>query len=84
MATLLELPFCKKDPGKNLGFAMSPVGRPAGVAGPNSGDRRRWGAGRRRGKVQGSPRARFGGLEGALEGPAGELGGARRWPPRRR
>jgi hypothetical protein len=36
------------------------------------------------GKPRGSPRARFGGSEGALEGPAGEVGGARRWPPRGR
>jgi hypothetical protein len=36
------------------------------------------------GRPRGSPRARFGGSEGALEGPAGQLGGARRWPPRRR
>jgi hypothetical protein len=31
MATLLELPFCNKDPGKKLGFAMWPLGRPAGA-----------------------------------------------------
>jgi hypothetical protein len=40
--------------------------------------------GRRWGKPRGSPRTRFGGSEGAFEGSAGELGGARRWPPRRR
>jgi hypothetical protein len=31
MATLLELPFCNKDPGKILAFAMLPLGRPAGT-----------------------------------------------------
>jgi hypothetical protein len=40
--------------------------------------RRRWG------RPRGSPRAWFGGSEGALEGPAGQLGDARRWPPWRR
>jgi hypothetical protein len=39
---------------------------------------------RRWGRPRGSPRARFGGSEGVLKGPAGQLGGARRWPPRRR
>jgi hypothetical protein len=27
----LELPFCNKDPGKVLAFAMLPLGRPAGA-----------------------------------------------------
>jgi hypothetical protein len=36
------------------------------------------------GKPRGSPRGRFDGLEGALEGPAGQLGGARRRPPQQR
>jgi hypothetical protein len=33
MATLLELPFCKKDHGKNCCFAMWPLGRPVGAGG---------------------------------------------------
>jgi hypothetical protein len=36
------------------------------------------------GRPRGSPNGRFDGLEGALEGLAGQLRGARRWPPRRR
>jgi hypothetical protein len=36
------------------------------------------------GRPRGSPRSRFDGLEGAWEGPAGQFGGARRRPPRRR
>jgi hypothetical protein len=47
--------------------------------------RRRPGLGKEGGgRPRGSPRAHFGGLEGVLEGPVGQLGGARRWPPRRR
>jgi hypothetical protein len=34
------------------------------------------------GRPRGSPRSRFDGLEGAWEGPAGQLGGTRRRPPR--
>jgi hypothetical protein len=36
------------------------------------------------GRPRGSPRSRFDGLEGAWEGSAGQFGGARRRPPRRR
>jgi hypothetical protein len=62
---------------------VTPGSRPARLR-PKSGDRRRWGVGERWGKHRSSPRARFGRLEGALEGPAGELSSARCRPPRRR
>jgi hypothetical protein len=51
MATLLELPFCNKDPGKILMFAMWLLGRPAGAGGPNSGEPRRGLAGGGLGEV---------------------------------
>jgi hypothetical protein len=54
---LTDIPLlCGKPLGKKGGLAMRPLGgRPARLR-PNSGDRRRWGAGRRWGKTQGSPR----------------------------
>jgi hypothetical protein len=82
MATLLELPFCNKDPGKKLGFAMWPLGRPAGAGGSipasaGGGTRRE-----RRGGGLGIARVRFGVLVVAWRRPTRVLGGARRWPPR--
>jgi hypothetical protein len=54
---LTDIPMlCVKPLVKKGGLAMRPMsGRPARLQ-PNFGDRRRWGAGRRWGKTQGSPR----------------------------
>jgi hypothetical protein len=82
MATLLELPFCNKDPGKKLGFAMWPLGRPAGAGGAIPA-RPAALAGRER--ARGGPGAtgvRFGGLDRAETRPAIAVGGAPRWRSR--
>jgi hypothetical protein len=63
MATLLELPFCKKDPGKNCCFAMWPLGRPAGAGGPIPASSPGLAAGEGLEKGLGCPRRRFEGLD---------------------
>jgi hypothetical protein len=73
--------FCNKDPGKKLGFAMWPLGRPAGascrnLASAGGGTRRE-----RRGGGLGIARVRFGALVVAWRRPARVLGGALGWLP---
>jgi hypothetical protein len=70
MATLLELPFCKKDPGKIYSFAMWPMWRLAGAGGQNSGEARRGSVGEGLGEGLGCPRRRFEGLDRAEVLPA--------------
>jgi hypothetical protein len=70
MATLLELPLCNKDPGKKLGFAMWPLGRPAGAGGEIPARPARFLAGEWLGKGLGLLGAWFGCLDGVEVAPA--------------
>jgi hypothetical protein len=70
MATLLELPFCNKGPGKNLMFAMWPLGRPAGAGGEIPARPARFLAGEWLGKGLGLLEAWFGCLDGVEVAPA--------------
>jgi hypothetical protein len=63
-ATLLELPFCKKDPGKNFVFAMWSLGRLAGAGGQNPASSPRFVAGEGQGGGLGGTRVWFVGLDG--------------------
>jgi hypothetical protein len=72
MATLLELPFCNKDPGKKLGFAMWPLGRPAGAGGAIPARPTALAGWERARGGPGATGVRFGGLSGRRRG--------RRWP----
>jgi hypothetical protein len=78
--TLLELPFCKKDPGKIFGFAMSSPGRGGRRGWPNSGSSPWVLAGEGREEGQGSLVSGF--LAGVQVGAAPGVrhdGGPRRW-----
>jgi hypothetical protein len=98
MATLLELPFCNKDPGKNLCLQCGPWGsRPARAAQFRWGRRGSW-PGKGRGRVLGGLGAGFrarlgwgGGQQGRRRRPglvaaaaclAGEVGRCGGWRAR--
>jgi hypothetical protein len=70
MATLLELPFRKKDPGKNFAFAMLPLGRLAGASCRNPASSPRFLAGEGQGESLGCRGGRFRYLAGPVVAPA--------------
>jgi hypothetical protein len=83
MATLLELPFCNKDPGKKLGFAMWPLGRLAGAGCRNPASSPRFLAGGGQGDGLGGTRVWFVGLDGVGAAPvSGHAGSQGCRPPR--
>jgi hypothetical protein len=77
MATLLELPFCNKDPGKKLGFAMWPLGRPAGAGCSIPASSPALAAGGRLGRGLGVREGRFRCLAGPVVAPASGAPAAR-------
>jgi hypothetical protein len=76
--------LCTKHLGPNERNAIGSLGGRPPTALPDSGEVAAGVGGRGWGRPSGSPRARFGGSEGALEDRVGKLGGARRRPLRRR
>jgi hypothetical protein len=86
---LTDIPLLYGKPlGKKGGLAMRPLGGRLARLRPNSGDRWRWGAGRRWGKTQGSPRVDFRARRGREGGrrcgvPVVSGTGRRGWPSRR-